>query len=581
MKKIFIMLLAAVTTWSCNNDFLELRPETQLGESESFWTSESSLKTYSDGFYDYVDRSLVTADFSSDNCEHMGNPPEIRRGVYAVPTALASGGWNWTQLRNINYFINNIEKAELAAATRNEYLGLARFFRAWFYYNKVRQFGDVPWYSQVLNTNDEELIFKARDPRTMVMDSVLNDLDFAVSHLPVARYKNRISKWTALALKSRIGLYEGTYRKYQTAQKLTDSERFLTEAASAAEELIASNSYKLYSTGNPDKDYFQLFQPKDTYTDEVILARSSDTQTFYYTPLFTSTSNGNNGATRSLVSSYLMKNGQTFQQRYPSQQQRDTMSYFSEFTDRDPRLAQSLVYPGYIRVGTTSKSVSDFAQNTTGYMIHKAVGPPSEDQGGGYRDVILIRYAEVLLNYAEAKAELGTLSQADIDKSLNVIRARVGIPGLKLPVAADAYQASLYEHQSDPLILEVRRERRSELAFEGFRTEDLKRWNEGQRFRATYEGIYISALHRYIDLDQDGKPDLYVLRNNETPPANQISGVQYYRLNNVAALSEGNKGRLVPYSRALPVFNNWEYLSPIPSEELTINTELKQNPGWQ
>lgn len=581
MKKILAILAVACTAISCNNDFLELRPETQLGESESFWTSESSLRTFSDGFYNYVDRNLVTADFTSDNCEHIGNPPEIRRGVYALPTALGSGGWNWTQLRNINYFINNIEKAELAATSRNEYVALAKFFRAWFYYNKVSQFGDVPWYSKVLSTNDEELIFKARDPRATVMDSVLNDLNFAVQYLPAAKYKNRISKWTALALKSRICLYEGTFRKYHAELNLPQADKFLTEAANAGEQLISSNTYKLYTTGSPNTDYFQLFQPKNTYTDEVILARSSDTQTFYYTPLFTSTSNGNYGATRSLISSYLMKDGKTFQQAYPSQAQRDTMSYFAEFKDRDPRLVQSLVYPGYVRVGTTNKSVSDFAQNTTGYMIHKAVGPPSEDQGGGYRDVIIIRYAEVLLNFAEAKAELGTLTQADIDKSLNVVRNRVGIAPLKLPVAADPFQAALYEHQSDPLTLEVRRERRSELAFEGFRTLDLKRWNEGQLFRAKYEGIYITGLHKYIDLDQDGKPDLYVLKNNETPPANQISGVQYYRLNTVAGLSEGEKGRLLPYNRALPAFNTWEYVSPIPSEELTINPELEQNPGWK
>lgn len=574
-------MVVAVSCWSCNNDFLQLSPTTQLGESDEFWASESSLQTFSDGFYNYVERELVTADFSSDNCEHMGNPPEIRRGVYAMPTALKSGGWSWEQLRNINYFLNNLAKAPVEAGVKNEYEALGRFFRAWFYYNKVRRFGDVPWYSQVLNTNDEDLIFKARDPRAMVMDSVLADLDFAVDHLPAVKYKNRASKWTALALKSRICLYEGTYRKYHTEDNLAGAELFLREAADAAEQLMQSGAYQLYSTGNPSTDYFQLFQPKDTYTTEVILARSSDTQTFYYTPLFTSTSNGNYGATYSLVASYLMKDGRSFQDHYPEQSRRDTMSYFSEFADRDPRMSQSLVYPGYIRVGTASKSVSDFAQNTTGYMIHKAVGSPSEDQGGGYRDVIIIRYAEILLNFAEAKAELGTLVQADIDRSINLLRSRVGIPGLSLPVQRDAFQASLYRNQSDPLILEVRRERRSELAFEGFRTDDLKRWNEGQRFREVYQGIYIPGLHQYIDLDRDGSADLYVLRNNETAPANPVSGVQYYRLSSVAGLSGGDKGRLLPFSIGLPAFGSWEYLSPIPSEELTINPLLSQNPGWE
>ncbi|AGA80509.1 RagB/SusD family nutrient uptake outer membrane protein [Echinicola vietnamensis] len=579
MKNIILLVGAVVSLMGCNNDFLELTPGTELGETEDFWNNESSVETYSNGFYGYIDRDLITEDFSSDNSEHIGNPPAIRRGIYSIPTSLGSGGWSWGQLRDINYFIENVSHADLEGNVKSRSLALARFFRAWFYYDKVRQFGDVPWYGKVLDTNDEDL-YKPRDSRILVMDSVRKDLDYAIAHLPAETFKNRISKWTALALKSRICLYEGTWRKYHTEAALSESDEFLEEAAEASRSIMDAAIYSLFQTGNADTDYFELFQPKDAHTEEVILARSSDTQTFYYTPLFTSTSNGNFGATRDLVGTYLMKDGRTFQQAYPQAQKRDTMSYFNEFRNRDPRLSQTLVSPGYVRVGTEKEAVSDFSQNVTGYMVHKRVGPPIEDQGGGYRDVIIFRYAEVLLNYAEAKAELGELGQQGIDQTINPIRERVGMPHLSLPVEVDGFLDRMYDHTSDPLVLEIRRERRVELAFEGFRTDDLKRWKEGHLFREKYEGIYVKGLEEYIDLNGDGNPNLYVLEYDETPPADQIEGVQYFRMSEIHGLSEDNQGRIVPYNAILPGFEDHEYLKPIPTEELTLNPELEQNPGW-
>lgn len=580
IKRNIIFVIVGLLCWSCNDGFLELTPTTKIGDNEAFWENESSLATYSNSFYNYIERGDFTRDFDSDNAEHRVNPPAIRRQVYTMPTALGSGGWNWTQLRNINYFIEKTENANIDPALKNEYVALGRFFRAWFYFKKVKAFGDVPLYSGVLSTDSEDL-YKGRDSRVQVMDFVLEDLNFAIANLKAEKYKNRISKWTALALKSRIALYEGTWRKYHDEFNLPGSEQWLRESASASKELIDAGVYALFSRGTPEEDYFELFQPKDTYTEEVILARSSDTQTFYYTPLFTSTSNGNYGATYDLVASYLMRDGRTFQERYPNEDVRHEMEYKQEFEDRDPRLAQTLVYPGYIRVGTTEEALTDFNQNSTGYMIHKHVGPPIEDQGGGYRDVVIIRYAEVLLNYAEAKAELGELTQADLDITVNAIRERAGITApLLLGAPVDAFQQSLYDNVNDALILEVRRERRIELAFEGFRTNDLKRWKAGHLFRNTRYGIYIKGLEEYIDLDGNGTPDLYVYENTASIPSPQVPGVQYFRMAATHKLSEGSKGRIVPFTGALNPFEDWEYLSPIPTEEITLNPALEQNPNW-
>lgn len=576
MKQIlFISIISLLLLSSCNDDFLELPPTTKLGESIEFFETKTALETYTNSFYNYFDRSEILHDFYSDNCEHIGSPPPIRRGVYTIPTALGSGGWSWTQLRNINYFLDMCSKSKLSSDDKNPYIALARFFRAKFYFEKVKTFGDVPWYSRPLNTNDDEL-YKARDTRTMVMDSLLADLDFAIDYLPVAKSKNKITKWTALALKSRICLYEGIWRKYHTEVSLTKVNDLLSDCVDASKQIMDAGVYTLYSTGNPNSDYFELFQPTNAYTEEVILARSAaEGNYFYYTPNFTSTSNGNYGATYSLVSSYLMKNGQAVNPDLP-----DTTYYFDEFQNKDPRLAQSILYPGYIRVGTTTKAVTDFAENRTGYQIIKRVGPPIEDQGGDTRDAIMFRYAEVLLNYAEAKAELGSITQEDIDQSINLIRSRVALPPLTLPVAVDDVLDAMYLNTSDPIILEIRRERRNELAFEGFRRDDIKRWAEGHLFRSKQEGIYITGIHKFIDLDNDGNPDLYVLLPTETVPSNKVPGVQYFKLSDVNGLSNGTKGRIIPFNSTLPAFQNWEYLSPIPTEELTLNPKLEQNPGW-
>lgn len=561
---------------SCNDQYLELPPTTKLGESVDFFETKSGLETFTNSFYSYIDQQVLLDDFNSDNCEHIGNPPPIRRGVYIIPTALGSGNWSWSQLRNINYFIKMSAQATISSDIKNPYIALAKFFRARFYFEKTKLFGDVPWYSKPLNTSDNEELYKPRDPRMVVMDSILNDLDYAIQYLPVTKTKNKISKWTALALKSRICLYEGTWRKYHTEVSLPKANELLNLCVDASKQIMDAGVYSLFSTGNKNGDYFELFQPKNAHTEEVILAKSfADGSYFYYSPMFTSTSNGNYGATNSLVSSYLLTTGQPI-----NPNQYDTASYFIEFQNRDPRLAQSVLYPGYIRVGNTAKAVNDFAENRTGYQIIKRVGPPIEDQGGDTRDAIIFRYAEVLLNYAEAKAELGSITQDDLNKTINLIRSRVGIPSLTLPVSLDNVLDVLYENTSDPVILEIRRERRIELAFEGFRRDDLLRWKEGHLFRTQQVGIYITGIHKLIDLDNDGKPDLYVLLLGESAPANKVSGVQYFKLSDVNSLSNATKGRIIQFKNVLPTFKDWEYLNPIPTEELTLNPQLVQNPGW-
>ncbi|MGJ1290641.1 RagB/SusD family nutrient uptake outer membrane protein [Sphingobacterium multivorum] len=581
MKKIThysIYATLLLVTMACSKQF-DLRPDTQVAESLSLYKTDAGLATFANGFYNNLDPNVIKDDKYSDNMEHITTPPAMRSSNYTVPTALGSGGWSWSQLRNINYFIQNVNTYTEDQELKRKYLAIARLFRAQFYFQKVKTFGDVPWYSTPLKTSDTEELYKGRDSRQVVMDSVLSDLNFAIEYLPKEKSKNRMTKWTALALKSRIALFEGTYRKYHTDTKLPNANVWLEESIKASKILIESKLYSLYSSGAVDKDYAALFQAAAANTTEVILARSSTQNFIYYTPEFTSTSNGNFGATFSLIADYAKIDGSSYFQSNNGEIFKKT--YAEEFQDRDLRLRQSIVYPGYIRIGTTTVAVNDFAENRTGYQVTKRVGAPIEDQGSDSRDVILIRYPEILLNYAEARAILQQLTQEDLDVTINDLRRRAGIESkLSLPLKTDQNQLTRYKRTQDPNTLEICRERRVELAFEGFRRDDLIRWNEGHLFRSDYQGIYIKGYNEYIDLDNDGKFDLYVMRPSDNPPANRITGVQYFKLSNINGLSDVNSGRIMPYNLARKPFEQWEYLNPIPLEELTLNTNLKQNEGW-
>src|SRR5690606_22135190 len=150
-------------------------------------------------------------------------------------------------LRNINYFIEKCNRPEVSEEVRNNYIGIARFFRAWFYYDKVTRFGDMPWIEKALTPNDSALLYADRDPRTLVMDKVMEDLDFAAEHILAEESDGTtVTKWTALGLKSRIALFEGTFRKYHTELGLVETaDAFLQQAADAAEQVMTRSPHHL------------------------------------------------------------------------------------------------------------------------------------------------------------------------------------------------------------------------------------------------------------------------------------------------------------------------------------------------
>lgn len=574
MKKIFSILLALGLV-SCDLDRLPL----DAIAPETFFNTENDLLLYTNSFYNMLPSAEEVYNEDADNVVKSSLRDEIQ-GTRVVPTS--GGGWSWSELRNINYFLANSGKSTDKKAVK-KYNGLARFFRAYFYFEKVRRFGDVPWYSQPIESTDEQLLTAKRDPRTMIMDSVMADIDNAIANLDASRQVNTITKWTALALKSRIALYEGTFRKYHTEFNLPNADKFLDASIAASDELMKNSGYRIY-TATPSTAYQKLFSSDNAIPDEIILARdfSDELQVYHNLNYYTMTASyGKPGLNKSLVNSYLMADGT----RFTDQKGYDTMQFYEEVQNRDPRLKQTIRTPGYTRIGETNTLVPEFGATVTGYQLIKFVSEPKWDTfGKDITDMPVFRYAEVLLNYAEAKAERGTLTQADLDRSITPIRARVGMPPLDMAKAnanPDPYLADQYTRLSGSnsgVILEIRRERRVELVMENFlRWDDIIRWKEGQLLTRQFKGMYFPGTGNY-DLDKNGTVDLVIYEG--TKPT--VKGAQLLKLGSEIILENGAKGgNILVNSHIKKKFNEArDYLYPIPKQELLLNPQLTQNPNW-
>lgn len=573
------MAVASLLAASCD---LDKQPLANLSP-DSFFSTRSELDAFANGFYSNFPGTSVYEEES--DLIIRNNRSDWMRDGRSVPGS--GGGWSWTALRDFNTLI------ELSANckdenVRNEYIGVARFFRAWFYFEKVKRFGDVPWYDRQLGSSDDAL-YKPRDSRELVMSNVVEDLDFAIAHLPVGRSVYKVTKWIALALKSRACLFEGTFRKYHGI-KLDGhtAEWYLEQAAAAGEEFISTSGYSVYTGGGVENSYRDLFASTDAIGNEVILARDYDRNLSikHNGTYYTLGNYGNPGMTRKMFCSYLMKDGT----RFTDKEGWKTMTFVEETKNRDPRLAQSIRTPGYKRIGSDKVEAPDFGHTETGYMLTKYMQGVDQDVdlfGASFNDLPLFRSAEVYLNFAEAKAELGTLSQADLDKSIKILRNRVGMPNIDLAAAnasPDPYLSAAetgYPNvtgENAGVILEIRRERTVELFDENFRFYDLVRWKNGQAITHKFLGMYFPAPGTY---DLDGNGTLDVCFYTDEAPSGLPAEVVKCKIGERVFFTEGDHG-YVDVTPNLPGVWNEErdYFYPIPTDELTLNKNLEQNPGW-
>ena len=585
----FIALLSG--TAGCS-DMLDQYPLDAISP-ETYYNNADELRSATNQFYGMFPGAASGYTESADVVCTFNLPAEVQ-GIRTVPTS--GGGWNWEYLRAVNFYLSHSVRCDDVDA-REHFDGIARFFRAYFYFEKVKRFGEVPWFDRELSSTDPEL-FRPRDSRDFIMDKILDDLTYAINNISDKKDLYNVTHWTALALKSRICLFEGTYRKYHG---IPGYEKFLDECATASKLFIDNAPYAIYKTGA--QPYRDLFSSMNAIEEEVILARDYDRAQNVMHEANANTLSptyGRPGMNKKIVNSYLMTNGD----RFTDQPGYETMQYYDEMQNRDPRLTQTVVGPGYMRINSTTVSSPNFGASTTGYQITKWVTDASGDGYlGSSNDYILFRAAEVYLNYAEAKAELGTLTQDDLKISIKKIRDRVGMPNIDMDAAnanPDPYLCALesgYQNVTGPnkgVILEIRRERTIELLLEGFRYYDIIRWKEGKIFEQPYKGMYFPGLtkgsgeNRYDVFDMnDGtvgdkeKVDICIYTGKK-PSVKNIR--KFYKLGDEFVLTDGDKGNIICHDIEKEP-RQWredrDYLYPIPTQErLLSNGTLFQNPNW-
>lgn len=596
MKKYILFIAVSTLLFSgCEMD----EPPVTSADKPAIFSSEDGLHAYSISFYDM---------FPSASDQSIVEQSLVDYGATNTLTGFTllnsysennSSGWSandWGKLRNINYFIVNCTDPAVPENVRNDYIGLARFFRAWFYYGMVRRFGDVPWVDRPLDPSEEDVLYGTRDSRELVMEKVYEDLMFAAENIARttdAAQSTLVTKWVAYAFASRVCLFEGTFRKYHNLNLSTSSDVWLKRAEDAASVVMEQSGKSL------NANYRALFTSDDPPASETLLAIASDaslgvkhnanwrwTSETYGTGL---------NLIRPFVCTYLQKDGTPYTDREGWQYE----DFYEEFQNRDERLNATLRYPGYMREGKLTLPVfSGYAR--LGYQpiklcVDATIG---DSQTESTHAIQLVRYGEVLLNYAEAKAEQGTLTDADWATTIGALRARAGITGglTTKPTVVDRYLKDTYFPDiNDPVILEIRRERAIELVLEGFRFDDLRRWKVGDLFKMSWTGMYIAGINQPLDVDHDGTDDVIYytdeagleaaegVANNENLYRVQVSTDPAADVIQVHAAGNGEGYHLAWFTNndAKKVWGPKQYFYPIPVTALNQNPNLEQNPGWE
>lgn len=583
MKRIIFPLIIVFCLFACN---MEEIPKAQMSK-EPVFNTEDGLRMYTNSFYNTFPNStsLYT------NSYYIAVNSVIKYFTEGGYSAEESSGWNWSTLRNINYFIANCNSELVSEEVRNNYLGVAHFFRAYFYFNMMQRFGDLPWIDSPLEV-DDPLLTAGRDDRSLIAEKIKEDLDFAIEHIQNKRDEtgSTITSTVAAAFKSRVCLWEGTFRKYHKEAELEDADQWLEEAVSAAEYVMEAG-YSIYKGDAPESAYRQLFISNIPITSEVLYAVTFDRSlgiTHSGNRRWTSTTFGSSASlTHSFVNTYLMQDGTPF----TDQEGYDTMSFTEETKNRDMRLSQTIRTPGFTRIkdGVPVETSTNYSYAITGYQTSKFTLDDEyfDSVDDGDNNVILFRYAEVLLNYAEAKAELGILTDGDWRNTIGTLRDRAGITGGldNKPQKADPYmQQHFFPEINDPALLEIRRERAIELSFEGFSWSDICRWKVGELVTKPWDGIYIPELDVSYDMNGDGKADVNFTKNLNP---DKESGVFYLYVGETLENGATNNSQLGEDGHRLFFMKHQErtwddklYFYPIPAVDLVKNPNLEQNPGW-
>lgn len=544
---------------------LDKTPRDRFTESSAFWSNENQVESYSNVFYeDFTGYGTGTGSgwyYFKSLSDDQANPSFDNWTYTTVPGSSSYWSASFTEVRRANYMINGLYGSTLAASTKAKYMGIARLYRAWEYYQLVRMYGDVQWENTVvLDPNDEDVIYGARTDRDVVMDSVMNDINYAIDNIGSTSDKNAWSKNMALAMKSDIALYEGTYCKYRTAAdngKGPDASRaatYLNACADASSQLMKAG-YALTTK------FGTIYNSRDlSDCNEIIFYRNYEKDVQMHSTVdYTTSSSQQRGITKDAVNAFLFSDGKPLATTTLDKTDKPVLSADGNYTInnlfkvRDKRLSvlldSVLCFKGH---GWRRDANSALMTSSTAYNIGKYDYRDAADYyyrgntGTNYTDAPLYWLAVVYLNYAEAKAELGNITQEDLDNSINKLETRAGLPDLTLTPDADPANNMGVSN----LIWEIRRCRRCELMTDNWvRYWDLVRWHQLDKIdTSVYTDVNRGAnLSTVPDVDVTVDAEGYAIPTNKT--------------------------------RA---YDKKYYFFPIPSSQITLsNGATTQNPGWE
>lgn len=615
--KLKIYLILAVVAFSLTNcnDVLD-RPSLTTAEDDAYWTNEEKVRLYANGFYSYffVGYGVKYSETAyTPNVNYTFNDDAVimstqRQFLRAVPTSKGSTSlslmweslftgptWNFAWIRKANIMIDRITNLMPNILTTEEYnhwLGVGRFFRGLEYARLVNVFGDVPYYDREIKNTDLDELYKERTPRNQVMDAVHDDFEYALENVRLNDGAQYVNRYVVAALVSRWALFEASWQKYYYHDDAR-AKKFFQQAVKAAQFVMNSGKYDIVT------DFRSLFGSTDlTNNKDCILYRKYDA-TQGITHSIASGCNMNSptdvGPNLDLIKAFICVDGKDWQTSFLGNT--DDFTLKNLIKTRDSRFEASFYHNPTNMAKSCYLYVTKFIPRAALDYIKTGGSPAPEFQGEknvtGYP---VIRYAEVLLNWIEAKAELATLGegaivQGDIDKSINKIRNRPLAPealaqGVRKTVPMDL-NALPDDPRRDPsvpnLLWEIRRERRMEFAFEFSRIVDLRRWKKLEYMDTDKNedlliGTWVNFQEEISDqLKPENKGKLRVMDKN--------GKFIIYDGTNGAGMKgffypAENLGRL-PF---LDVPNINPYLSPIGTNQITTYKNkgytLSQTEGW-
>lgn len=538
--KIFAAAILGITMLSgCSEDFLDREP-TYAVSSNNFWKTEKDADLALTGCYrqlysPYRPEEMWMWETTSDNAFCYHNNKDYRaigNGSMAPSGVSVHNYFTYTQIRTYNEYLKRESGIDFhSEAKRNQYRSEVRMIRAMSLFFRVECYGDFPFSTDVYETVDEAMV--PRVSKDKLLDFIHQELQDIVQYLPDKADAGRITSDAARAFLVRVDLYMHNY----------------TEAAKVAKEIMDAGRYAM-----PNLTYAQSFLKANQYNSEVILSFEQDKAGgfgMWVGEYFPNAYGGWSSAvpTQSLLNSYETKNGLTIDED-------PTYNPENPFVNRDPRLRATILYPGqtwdifansakyphgYASIEKGSGDYWSDADNAThtGMNFKKFYADPEEfgDIWSCDRNFPILRYAEVLLSYAEAKIELGDID-ASVYAAINQVRHRAGMPNV---------DEQKYNSQEKLREL-VRRERRVEFAYEGLRRFDLQRW--GTMDKAMPETIYhmngTITDHKNAEGDYDVKL---------SPYANDIEEVRHF-----------TKGK--------------NEILPVPQTVIDVNPKITQNPNY-